>query len=132
METKQSFFDFYTSGVSLKKLEEGEHTAQLVENVFVPANEETKTNPYVRLAFKLEDRTIVDNRFETGFMVFLDQIKQQLGISDKSMPVPELLNLLKSCPIKIYVKYNTVDNKTYRNINFIPFKSEEEEDEVVF
>lgn len=119
-QVENSLFSFYNSGVALSRLKEGEYSATLEAHKFVaPTKEGGK--PYIRLDLKLADRTINDNRFEVGFNIFLSQIKQQLGLDDENMPVPELLNLLLKTQFKIWVSYYTSeDNKTYRNVNYMP------------
>jgi hypothetical protein len=93
--TKRSLFDFYTSGIALSKLKEGKHTATLKSHQFI-AGEGADAKPYVRLELDLPDRMIVDNRFEAGFSIFLDHIKEQLGKSDDNIAVQDLLSNLIS------------------------------------
>jgi hypothetical protein len=123
--TKRSLFDFYTSGIALSKLKEGKHTATLKSHQFI-AGEGADAKPYVRLELDLPDRMIVDNRFEAGFSIFLDHIKEQLGKSDDNIAVQDLLSNLISekTQFNIWISYVTEDNRTYRNINYLPPKSE--------
>lgn len=119
--TAMSFRDFYHHGVALAKLATGEHTAVLQAHRWVePTN--LKDQPYVRLELKLEDRIIVDNRFETGFQIFINHIKKQLGWEDRNVSIQEILSYLMSNPFKIWISYATVDNQEYRNVNYIPPK----------
>lgn len=116
---KQSLFTMYTQGVSLAKLTEGEHSCIIAGHSFVE-NKEDASKCYIRLELTLEDRTIVDNRFEQGFNVFLSQVKEQLGMSDVTIGIPELLNRLMKKEFKCWITYFTVDGKTYRNVNYLP------------
>lgn len=115
---KMSLQDFYRTGISLSKLKDGEYEATLQAHALVePTTPEAK--PYVRLELKLADRVIVDNRFEAGLPVALDQIKEQLGKSEEAISVLELLDYLKTTTFKIWISYATLDGKTYRNVNYI-------------
>lgn len=119
--TAMSFRDFYHQGVALAKLTAGEHQAILQAHRWIePAN--LKDQPYVRLELKLEDRIIVDNRFETGFQIFINHIKKQLGWENRSVSIQEILAHLMANPFKVWISYATVDNQEYRNVNYIPPK----------
>jgi len=117
--TAMSFRDFYHQGVALAKLTAGEHQAILQAHRWVePTN--LKDQPYVRLELKLEDRVIVDNRFEIGFQIFINQIRKQLGWEDRNVSIQELMSYLMNNPFKVWISYATVDNQEYRNVNYIP------------
>jgi len=117
--TAISFRDFYHQGVALAKLTAGEHQAILQAHRWVePTN--LKDAPYVRLELKLDDRVIVDNRFETGFQIFINHIKKQLGWEDRNVSIQEILAHLMAEPFKVWISYATVDNAEYRNVNYIP------------
>ena len=119
--TTVSFRDFYHQGIALAKLTPGEHSAILQAHRWVePTN--LKDAPYVRLELKLEDRVIVDNRFETGFQIFVNHIRKQLGWEDRSVSIQEILAHLMTEPFKVWVSYAIVDNVEYRNVNYIPPK----------
>ena len=119
--TAISFRDFYHQGVALAKLTAGEHQAILQAHRWVePTN--LKDQPYVRLELKLEDRTIVDNRFETGFQIFINHIKKQLGWENRSVSIQEILAHLMANPFKVWISYATINNQEYRNVNYIPPK----------
>lgn len=121
---KLSFKDYFTSGISLPKLIDGCYDAVLQNYSFVePASKDAK--PYVRLELRLtnpeqKNRIIVDNRFEIGFSKFETEIKDQLGLSDQSMPIPALMELVVKTPFKIWVTHTTIEGRTYRNINYMP------------
>lgn len=121
---KLSFKDYFTSGVSLPKLIDGCYDAVLQNYSFVePATKDAK--PYVRLELRLtnpeqKNRVIVDNRFEIGFSKFETEIKDQLGLSNQSIPVPALMEHVTQTPFKIWVTHATVEGRIYRNINYMP------------
>lgn len=119
--TAMSFRDFYHQGVALAKLKTGEHQAILQAHRWVEPKT-LKDEPYVRLELKLEDRIIVDNRFETGFQIFINHIKKQLDWEDRSVSIQEIMAYLMSNPFKVWISYATVDNQEYRNVNYIPPK----------
>lgn len=119
--TTVSFRDFYQQGVALAKLSAGEHQAILKGHRWVePTN--LKDAPYVRLELSLKDRIIVDNRFETGFQIFINQIKKQLGWEDRSVTVQEILSHMMSNPFRVWISYTVINNQEYRNVNYIPPK----------
>lgn len=122
-----AFENFYTTGVSLKRLEDGEHRATLKSHEFVPGKcAGGKDDSYVRLNLQLEDRVINDNRFEQGFTIFINQIKAQLGISDQTISVPQLLEILRARPFSIWISRSlgrseaTGKTTTYTNVNYMP------------
>ena len=119
--TAMSFRDFYHQGVALAKLTPGEHQAILQAHRWVEPKT-IKDEPYVRLELKLEDRVIVDNRFETGFQIFVNHIKKQLGWEDRNVTIQELMSYLMSNPFKVWISYATINNQEYRNVNYIPPK----------
>lgn len=116
-----SFRDFYQQGIALSKLIAGEHTAILQAHRWVEPVDLT-SKPYVRLELKLTDRVIVDNRFETGFQIFINHIKKQLGWEDRNVSIQEILTYLMSNSFKVWISYAVVDNQEYRNVNYIPPK----------
>lgn len=127
--TAVSFRDFYHHGIALAKLATGEHQAILQAHRWVePTN--LKDQPYVRLELKLEDRIIIDNRFETGFQIFVNQVKKQLGWEDRSVTIQELLSYLMNNPFKIWISYTVINGAEYRNINYIPPRQETPADDV--
>lgn len=116
--SKQSLIDFYRNGMSLSKLTDGQYQATLQAHTLVePTLPDAK--PYIRLELKLSDRVIIDNRFDQGFQIALDHVKQQLGISDQTIPVSELLESLKETEFTIWVSYAVINNNTYRNISYL-------------
>jgi hypothetical protein len=117
--TTVSFRDFYHQGVALAKLTPGEHSAILQAHKWVEPKT-LKDEPYVRLELKLEDRIIVDNRFETGFQIFINHIRKQLGWEDRNVSIQEILAHLMAEPFKVWISYAVVDNTEYRNVNYIP------------
>ena len=118
--TRQSLEDFYRSGVSLPQLKDQEYPAQIIGHQYVPpkAGSAPGAEGYIRLDIKLPDRQINDNRFSAGFAVFLNEIKEQLGMQDSTVPVQDLLNTILGQPIKLWISHVVVDGKTYRNVNF--------------
>lgn len=123
--TAMSFRDFYHRGIALAKLATGEHQAILQAHKWIePTN--LKDQPYVRLELKLGDRVIVDNRFETGFQIMVNQVKKQLGWEDRTVSIQELLAHLMNNPFKIWVSYTVINGAEYRNINYIPPKVSQE------
>lgn len=120
---KQSLADFYKTGMSLSRLTDGMYPATLQAHMLVEPTQ-PDANPYVRLELKLADRVIIDNRFEQGFAIALDQVKQQLDIADQNIPVSELLDSLKETNFNIWVSYADVEGKTYRNISYIAPKEQ--------
>ncbi len=123
--TAMSFRDFYHHGIALAKLATGEHQAILQAHRWVePTN--LKDQPYVRLELKLEDRVIVDNRFETGFQIMVNQVKKQLGWEDRTVSIQELLAHLMNNPFKIWISYTVINGMEYRNVNYIPPKVSQE------
>lgn len=120
-----SLSEYFKSGISLAELKEGEYTAEILKFTLIEA---TQTSPeYVRIDLKLPDRVTNDNRFAVGFKVFETQIKRQLGIEDKEMPIPELCQTAMKQPVKIWVSYyiNPTTRKRSRNINYLPPIEEE-------
>jgi hypothetical protein len=119
---KLSFRDYISVGVSFKAIKDGCYNAVIKAIKFIqhPTDQE---KDYLRLEIQLPDcdnRITVENRFVSGYFIFEREIKAQLGISDQSMPVPELLAYIIEKPIKVW--YNTVtstkDNKKYQNMSF--------------
>ena len=116
---RQGFKDFFEKGIALKKLTDGKYEATLKSATFVEAKTD-KDKPYVRLELLLSDRMIVDNRFEAGFSIFTDQIKEQLSLGDKDIPVPELIAKLMTIKFDIYISHTDIEGRTFRNINYLP------------
>ena len=120
------FKDYFAAGISLPKLVDGTYDAVLQNYAYVDDSAKNPgAKPYVRLELKLTEeaqrnRVIIDNRFEIGFSKFETEIKDQFEISEQSMPVPDLMALVKSKPFKCYVTHVAVEGKIYRNINYMP------------
>lgn len=115
------FKSFYTNGVALPRLKEcTEYKATLQAHKFVePATINDK--PYVRLELKLSDRLVIDNRFQTGFQILINQMTRQYGWEDESHPVQEILAKMSSEEFSLWVSYVTGDDgRVYRNFNFLP------------
>ena len=116
-----SFVDYVRHGTSLPRLKEGEEYKATLANWSIVEPVDSNQAPYVRLELQLTDRIVVDNRFEVGFRIFENQIKQQLGIEEE-VKVSELLDKLKETEFKIWVSYQFIKEKqrTYTNYNFLP------------
>ncbi|MBP7177234.1 MAG: hypothetical protein KBA53_13595 [Thermoclostridium sp.] len=115
------FKSFYTNGVALPRLKENtEYKATLQAHKFVePATINDK--PYVRLELKLSDRLVIDNRFQTGFQILINQMIRQYGWEDETHPVQEILSKMSSEEFSLWVSYVTgEDGRVYRNFNFLP------------
>ena len=119
--TRQGFKDFFLRGVSLPRLKDGLYEATLKAASFVEADKSKNKDAadYVRLELQLSDRIIVDNRFEKGFGIFESQVKEQLGLQDQTIAIPDLLQLLMKNPFKIWISYQEIEDRTFRNINYI-------------
>lgn len=119
--SKLSFRDYITTGVSRCRIQDGEYHAQIVGVKFVP-HETDPTKDYLRLEIQLDfdSRVIVENRFISGYFLFEREIKEQLGLSDTTLPVPDLLEAIKFQPIKVWYKTQTSpkDGRTYQNLYF--------------
>ncbi len=119
--TAMSFRDFYHQGIALAKLATGEHQAILQAHRWVePTN--LKDQHYVLIELKLEDSIIVENSFETGYQIFINHIKKQLGWENRSISIQEILAHLMNNPFKVWVSYTTINGQEYRNVNYIPPK----------
>lgn len=121
---RQGFKEFFYRGVSLPRLTDGIYEATLKSASFIEADKTKNKNAadYVRLELQLTDRLIIDNRFEKGFGIFESQIKEQLQLQDKAIPIPELLKLLTKTDFKIWVTHIEIEDRTFRNINYLPPK----------
>jgi len=124
---KLSFRDYIQHGVSRCRLQDGEYHAQIVGVRFVP-HETDETKDYLRLEIQLEfdSRIIVENRFASGYFLFERQIKEQLGLADTTLPVPDLLEAIKFQPIKVWYKTQIKDGRVYQNLHFARPADEEE------
>ena len=117
---KLSFRDYIQHGISRSRLQDGEYHAQIVGVKFMP-HETDPTKDYLRLEIQLDfdSRVVVENRFISGYFLFEREIKEQLGLSDTTMNVPDLLETITFQPIKVWYKTQTgKDGKTYQNLHF--------------
>ncbi len=117
---KLSFRDYIQHGVSRCRLQDGEYEAQIVGVKFVP-HETDPDKDYLRLEILLsfDNRVVVENRFASGYFLFERQIKEQLGLADVTLPVPDLLEAIKFQPIKVWYKTATAkDGRVYQNLHF--------------
>jgi hypothetical protein len=119
---KLSFRDYMTLGKSLKAIKDGVYNAMIKTTKFV-SNDKDPDKDYLRLEINLPDadnRIVIENRFVSGYFIFEREIKAQLGISDQTIPVPELLAYIVDKPIKVW--YSTItsakDNRKYQNMSF--------------
>ena len=121
---RQGFKEFFTKGISLPRLTDGIYEATLKSASFIEADKTKNKDAadYVRLELQLSDRIIVDNRFQKGFDIFVSQIKEQLQRGDEAIPIPELLKLLTKTDFKIWVTHIEIEDRTFRNINYLPPK----------
>lgn len=128
---KLSFRDYIQHGISRSRLQDGEYHAQIVGIRFVQ-HETDPEKDYLRLEIQLDfdSRVIVENRFASGYFLFERQIKEQLGLADTSLPVPDLLATIKNQPIKIWLKTQAGSNgRVYQNLHFAkPEVSDDEEE----
>lgn len=116
---KLSFRDYISIGTSLKAIVDGCYDAKIIALKFVPHATDPEKD-YLRLEVQLADRVTVENRFVSGYFIFEREIKKQLGLSDVSMPVAELMTKILNQPIKIWYKSqkSLKDNRTYQNMYF--------------
>jgi len=129
---KLSFRDYIQHGMSRCRLQDGEYHAQIVGVRFVP-HETDPDKDYLRLEIQLDfdNRIIVENRFASGYFLFERQIKEQLGLADTTLPVPDLLETIQFQPIKIWYKTQVgKDGRVYQNVHFAKPEPEETETEV--
>ncbi len=128
---KLSFRDYIKSGISRCRLQDGEYHAQIIQVKFV-AHESDPDKDYLRLEIQLDfdGRVIVENRFASGYFLFERQIKEQLGLADTTLPVPDLLDTITFQPIKVWYKTQTgKDGRVYQNLHFAkPEVSDEAEE----
>ena len=118
--SKLSFRDYIQHGISRSRLQDGEYHAQIVGVKFV-AHETDPNKDYLRLEIQLDfdQRVVVENRFISGYFLFEREIKEQLGLSDTTLPVPDLLEAITFQPIKVWYKTQTgKDGKVYQNLHF--------------
>jgi hypothetical protein len=117
--SKLSFRDYIQHGISRCRLQDGEYHAQIIGVKFV-AHETDPNKDYLRLEIQLDfdQRVVVENRFISGYFLFEREIKEQLGLSDTTLPVPDLLEAIKFQPIKIWYKTTQKDGKVYQNMYF--------------
>lgn len=122
---RQGFKDFFTRGISLPKLQDGVYSCTLRSATFIEADKTKNKDAqdYVRLELQLSDRLIIDNRFEKGFGIFESQIKEQLNLSDKAIAIPDLMQTLTESTFKIWVTHIEIEDRTFRNINYIAPKA---------
>lgn len=115
----QSLEAFFHNGVSLHKLKEGKYKAKMHNFALVPATT-PEAKPYIRIELQLleDGRIIVDNRFQTGFNIMIEQIKEQMGISDEDVAVQDLLNHCRTHQFTAWITYTEVEGKTYRNVSY--------------
>ena len=126
---KLSFRDYIQYGVSRSRLQDGEYRAQITGIQFVQ-HETDPEKDHLRLEIQLDfdSRVIVENRFASGYFLFERQVKEQLGLADTTLPVPELLSTIKNQPIKIWLKTQAgKDGRTYQNVHFARPSDDEEE-----
>lgn len=117
----QSLEAFFHSGVSLHKLQAGDYGAKIHNATIVSANtSDPNSKPYVRVELQLLDdgRIIVDNRFQTGFQIMIDQLKTQLGMDSLDIAVQDLIAHCKQHSFRVWITYQEVEDKTYRNVNY--------------
>ena len=128
---KLSFRDYIQHGISRSRLQDGEYRAQIVGIRFVQ-HETDPEKDYLRLEIQLDfdNRIIVENRFASGYFLFERQVKEQLGLADTSLPVPDLLATIKNQSIKIWLKTQAGNNgRVYQNLHFAkPEVSDDEEE----
>lgn len=118
--TTGGLFDFFKNGVSLPKLKEGKYTATIIKYEMVKP-EKIDGKPYIKFEIQLPDRVIVDNRFEKGFPIMIDQLKRQLGLEDQEVVVQQFFDDLinNKTAIDLWIAYVEVAGKgVYRNINY--------------
>lgn len=118
--TTGGLFDFFKHGVSLPKLQEGKYTAQIIKYELVKP-EKIDGKPYIKFELQLADRVIVDNRFDKGFPIMIEQLKRQLNIENQEVVVQAFFDgLIKDkTTIDIWVSYVEVEGKgVFRNINY--------------
>lgn len=127
---KLSFRDYISFGISRSRLQDGEYPAQIIGISFIQ-HETDPEKDHLRLEIQLDfdSRVIVENRFASGYFLFERQIKEQLGLADTTLPVPDLLATIKNQPIKIWLKTQAGSNgKTYQNLHFAkPIETETDE-----
>ena len=123
---RMSFSEYIKTGTSLPRLKENTPYRTILKEWKLVEPADSNQTPHVRLELQLEDRVIVDNRFEAGFNIFEIQIKSQLGIEDQEIPVQELLNRLKEEEFTVWISYTTVNGRTYTNKNYLPPQQEQE------
>ena len=118
-EDKLSFKEFYSSGISLKQLKEGKYPCKLLSHEFVTQIKEGgQVYEFVKLSLQLEDRVLVDNRFEQGFGIMLSQVKAQFGLQDQAVPVADILDKMMREEFHIWIEYTDGTDKTYRNVQY--------------
>lgn len=107
-----------TNGMSFKKLEDGKHDGVLLDSIkFISEVAEGK-KPYFRVDLKLGDRVLTDTRTPQGMDILVAQIKAQLGIEDQDVPVPTLIETLKTTEFSIWTSHVDVNGTSRRNINY--------------
>jgi hypothetical protein len=116
---KLSFREYMTVGVSKCLLKDGKYPAKIIAAKFVQ-DEKDETKDYLRLEIQLADRIVVENRFVSGYFIFEREIKIQLGMQDKTLPVGELMSEIQNKDINIWYKtqVSTKDNRSYQNMYF--------------
>ena len=113
--------NFYKEGISMPQLNEGEYKATLKSHKLVDTKPE---NPYIALEFETESgRILKENRFNTGFQIFVSHLKQQLERGDEEVGVQEFLDKLvtKKTKFTIWVTKYTPANggQTRSNFHFL-------------
>ena len=116
---KLSFRDYMSVGISKNILRDGEYDAVIQAVKFVQDAKDPDKD-YLRLEIKLPDRITVENRFISGYFIFEREIKEQLGLADQTIPVPELMQKIVNVPLKIWLQsqVSTKDKRTYQNMHF--------------